>query len=108
MAEAPIRRRSRRGSPPDARERELKRLKLSVCDDVGFRLLVATYDQPKRRDELMAQVVRQCEADKVRVTRLDLAEGGPETNLVGLLRAHIQKTDLPSGWRRAVMITGIE
>jgi tetratricopeptide (TPR) repeat protein len=108
VAEALIKRRSRRGSKPDARERELKRLRLSVCDDVGFRLLVATYDQPKRRDELIARLMHDAEAEKVRVTRLDLAEGGPETNLVGLLRVHVQGTDLPCSWRQAVMITGIE
>ncbi|MGH6903064.1 MAG: tetratricopeptide repeat protein, partial [Geminicoccaceae bacterium] len=79
----------------------------SVCDDVGFRLYLATYDQPKRRDELIGRVVREAEAEKVRVTRLDLAEAGP-TNLVGLLRAHLQETDLPPGWRQAVMVTGIE
>jgi tetratricopeptide (TPR) repeat protein len=108
MAEALTRPRSRRSKKPDAHERELKRLKLSVCDDVGFRLFLATYDQPKRRDELIARVVKVAEAEKVRITRLDLAEAGPETNLVGLLRAHLRETDLPPGWRQAVMVTGIE
>jgi tetratricopeptide (TPR) repeat protein len=108
VAEALTRGQSRRRRKLDARERELKRLRLSVCDDVGFRLYLATYDQPKGRDELIERVVREAEADKVRVTRLDLAEAGPEANLVGLLRAHLQKTDLPPGWREAVMVTGIE
>jgi tetratricopeptide (TPR) repeat protein len=108
VAKALTRQQSRRSKTPDARERELKRLRLSVCDDVGFRLYLATYDQPKRRDELIARITREAEVEKVRVTRLDLAEAAPETNLVGLLRAHLQKTDLPSGWRQAVMVTGIE
>ena len=108
MAKALTRQQSRRSKTPDARERELKRMRLSVCDDVGFRLYLATYDQPKRRDELIAWVIKEAEAEKVRVTRLDLAEAGPETNLVGLLGAHLQKTDLPPGWRQAVMVTGIE
>ncbi|MGH6916885.1 MAG: tetratricopeptide repeat protein, partial [Geminicoccaceae bacterium] len=108
MAEALTRHRTRRGKAVDARERELKRLKLSVCDDVGFRLYLATYDQPKRRDELIERVMREAEAEKVRVARLDLADAKPETNLVGLLRAHLQETDLPPGWRQAVMVTGIE
>jgi tetratricopeptide (TPR) repeat protein len=81
---------------------------LSVCDDTGFRLYVATYDQPKRRDELIAQVTNEAERENVQVTRLDLAETKPETDLVGLLRVHLQETDLPPGWRRAVMVTGIE
>ena len=42
------------------------------------------------------------------VTRLDIAEAGPEGNLVGLLRKHIQEAELPAGWRQAVMVTGIE
>lgn len=112
MAETLTRQRSnkrgRRGKTLDPRERELKRLKLSVCDDVGFRLFLATYDQPRRRDELIVRVVTQAEAQNVRVTRLELSETGPETNLIGLLRAQIARTDLPQGWRQAVMVTGIE
>ena len=108
MAETLTRPASRRGTSPDDRERELKRLRLSVCDDIGFRLFLATYDQPRRRDELIARVIGEAEAEKVRVTRLDLAEAGRETNLVGLLRAHLQATDLPPGWRQAVMVIGIE
>jgi len=108
VAKALTRQQGRRGKALDARERELKRLRLSVCDDIGFRLYLATYDQPKRRDELIARVIREAEAEKVRVTRLDLAEAGPETNLVGLLRAHLQKTELPPGWRQSVMIVGLE
>jgi len=108
VAEALTRKRSRRHKTLDPRERELKRLKLSVCDDVGFRLYLATYSQPRQRDELIERVVADAEAEKVRVTRLDLAAAGPETNLVGQLRAHLQKTDLPPGWRQAVMVTGIE
>jgi tetratricopeptide (TPR) repeat protein len=108
VAEALTRKRRRRHKAPDPRERELKRLKLSVCEDTGFRLHLATYDQPRQRDELIARVVEDAEAEKVRVTRLDLAGGEPETSLVSLLRAHLQKTDLPSGWRQAVMVTGIE
>jgi tetratricopeptide (TPR) repeat protein len=98
----------RRGKRPDSRERELKRLRLSVCDDIGFRLYLATYDQPKRRDELIARVIHDAEAEKVRVERLDLGEAGRETNLVGLLRAQLDKTKLPADWRQAVMVTGIE
>jgi tetratricopeptide (TPR) repeat protein len=107
VAEALTRKRTTRKAS-DPRERELKRLKLSVCDDTGFRLHLATYDQPRQRDELIARVVKEAEAEKVRVTRLDLGETGPETNLVGLLRAHLAHTDLPRGWRQAVMVTGIE
>jgi tetratricopeptide (TPR) repeat protein len=108
VSEALTRPKQNRRNKTDPRERELKRLTLSVCDDVGFRLLLATYDQPKRRDELIARVATEAKANKVRVTHLDLAEGGPETNLVGLLRAHLASTDLPHGWRQAVMVTGIE
>jgi tetratricopeptide (TPR) repeat protein len=100
--------RSRRHKAPDPRERELKRLKLSICDDTGFRLHLATYDQPKRRDELIERVIRESEAEKVQVTQLDLTQSGSETNLVGLLRTHVAGTHLPSGWRQAVMVTGIE
>jgi tetratricopeptide (TPR) repeat protein len=99
--------RGRRGSDPE-RERELKRLCLAVCDDTGFRLYSATYDQPKRRDELIERLSGKAEAEKVRVTRLDIAEAGPETSLVGLLRAYVHGADLPSGWRQAVMVVGIE
>ncbi|MGH6897329.1 MAG: tetratricopeptide repeat protein [Geminicoccaceae bacterium] len=108
MAKALTRQQSRRRKTPDARERELKRLRLSVCDDVGFRLYLATYDQPQRRDELIARVTLEAAAEKVRVTRLNLAQAEPEANLVGLLRAHLQETDLAPGWRQAVMVTGIE
>jgi tetratricopeptide (TPR) repeat protein len=90
------------------RERELKRLCLSVCDDAGFRLYAATYDQPKRRDELIARLSAKARAEKVQVTQLDIAGAVPETSLVGLLRAHLQGEDAPAGWRRAVMMTGIE
>jgi hypothetical protein len=100
--------RGRRSTTSDRHERELKRLRLSICDDVGFRLYVATYDQAKRCDELIERVTREAEVQKVRVTQLDLAQGGPETNLVGLLREHRQETDLPIDWRQAVMVTGIE
>jgi tetratricopeptide (TPR) repeat protein len=100
--------RSRQGKVVDPRERELKRLNLSVCDDTGFRLLLATYDQPKRRDELIARIVSEAEAKNVLVTRLDLDQRGPETNLVGLLRTHVADTHLSSGWRQAVMVIGIE
>jgi Tetratricopeptide repeat len=108
VPEAVARKRTRRVKALDTRERELKRLKLSVCDDTGFRLLLATYDQHRRRDELIARIVTEAEAEKVRLTRLDLAEGGPETNLIGLLRAHLANSDASSGWRQAVMVTGIE
>jgi tetratricopeptide (TPR) repeat protein len=108
VGEALTRQRSKRDNTPDARERELKRLRLSVCDDVGFRLYLATYDQPQRRDELIERVAREAEAEKVRITRLDLARAGSESSLVGLLRAHLRETNLPSGWRQSVMVTGVE
>jgi tetratricopeptide (TPR) repeat protein len=92
----------------DRHERELKRVLLSVCDDTGFRLYLATYDQPKRRDELIARVVKEAEAAEVQVTRLELAEAEPDANLVGLLRAHFHETHLPRGWRQAVMVIGLE
>ena len=108
MAEVLSKKRSRRGKTLDPRERERKRLKLSVCDDTGFRLHLATYDQPRQRDELIERVVKDAKAENVRVTRLDLAEAGADSNLVGLLRAHLRATDLPPGWRQAVMVIGIE
>jgi len=108
VARALTRPQRRRSKTPDPFEPELKRLRLSVCDDIGFRLYLATYDQPKRRDEIIARVVREATAEKVRVTRLDLAQADSETNLVGVLRGHLQETDLPPGWRQAVMVTGIE
>jgi tetratricopeptide (TPR) repeat protein len=107
MARALARPRSRRSSV-SARERELKRLCLSVCDDTGFRLYAATYDQPKRRDELITRLSAKAKAENVRVTRLDIAEAGSEASLVGLLRKHLQQTGLASGWRQAIMVTGIE
>jgi tetratricopeptide (TPR) repeat protein len=108
VAKALTRSPRRRARTSDRHERELRRLLLSVCDDTGFRLYLATYDQPKRRDELIDRIVRQAELDRVRITRLDLAKAGPETNLVSLLRAHLQRADLPPDWRQAVMVTGIE
>jgi tetratricopeptide (TPR) repeat protein len=107
VAKALARPPGRRSSIPQ-RERELKRLCLAVCDDTGFRLYAATYDQPKRRDELIERLGGKAKAEKLRVTRLDIAEAGPETSLVGLLRAHLQGEDAPAGWRRAVMVIGIE
>ncbi len=108
MAKALVRPRGGRGRTFGRHARELKRLLLSVCDDIGFRLYLATYDQPETRDKLIARVAQEAEAEKVRVVRLDLAEAKPETNLVGLLRARLQEADLPPGWRQAVMVTGIE
>jgi tetratricopeptide (TPR) repeat protein len=108
VAKALTRPRGRRGRTSDRHERELKRLLQSVCDDTGFRLYLATYDQPETRDKLIARVAQESEAEKVRVARLDLAKAKPETNLVGLLRAHLREADLPASWRQAVMITGIE
>ena len=63
---------------------------------------LATYDQPKRRDELIARLSSEAEAEKVRVTRLDIAEAGPETSLVALLRAHLSGSGAcrPAGARR--------
>jgi tetratricopeptide (TPR) repeat protein len=107
VAKALARSRGRRSGVPE-RERELKRLCLSVCDDTGFRLYAATYDQPKRRDQLIARLSDTTKAEKVQVTRLDIADAGSETSLVGLLRAHLQESDLPPDWRNAVMVTGIE
>ena len=108
MAKALTRPQRRRSKTPDPFEPELKRLRLSVCDDIGFRLYLATYDQPKRRDELIARIIKEAEAEKVRVTRLDLMQAEPESNLVGLLRRHLKDKDLPPGWRQAVMVTGLE
>jgi tetratricopeptide (TPR) repeat protein len=108
VAKALTRPRGRRSRTSDRHERDLKRLLLSICDDTGFRLYLATYDHPKRRNELIERVMREAEPEKVRVTQLDLAEAGPETNLVGLLRSHLKGTRLPSGGRQAVMVTGIE
>jgi hypothetical protein len=108
VARALTRSERRRSKTHNPLERELKRLRLSVCDDVGFRLYLATFDQPKRRDELIARVIKEAEAEKVRVTRLDITQAGPESNLVGLLRAHLKKADPPPGWRQAVMVVGIE
>jgi tetratricopeptide (TPR) repeat protein len=108
VPEALTKRRSRRGRAPDAQERELQRLRLSVCDDTGFRLYLATFDQPERRDALIARVIADAAGEEVKVTRLDIGDAGPETSLVGLLRAHIREADLHPGWRQAVMVTGIE
>ena len=109
MAKALARPPARRSRTPEReRERELKRLCLSVCDDTGFRLYAATYDQPRRRDQLIAQLKARAKTQKVRITRLDIADAGPETSLVGLLRAHLEGADLPAGWRQAVMVVGIE
>jgi hypothetical protein len=108
MAKGLTRSRSRRQKTPNPRERELKRLLLSICDDVGFRLYLATYDQPQRRDELIERVAREAETQKVQVTRLDLARAGPESSLVEMLREHVRETNLAPGWRQAVMIVGLE
>jgi tetratricopeptide (TPR) repeat protein len=83
-------------------------LRLAVCDDTGFRLYLATFDRPERRDALIARVIEDAAAEKVKVTRLDVGDAEPEASLVGLLRAHVRETDLPPGSRQAVMVTGIE
>ncbi len=108
LAKAKRRSRSKPRNDAERIEREYRRLALAIGDVQAFRLYLATYNDRRRRDELIERVTKVAEAEDVRVTRLDLAKGGPEGNLVGLLRAHVDGTKLPPGWRHAVMVTGIE
>ena len=54
-------------------------------------------------------MIGEAEAEKVRVTRLDLADGGAGDQIWSVCSVRsVRVTDLPPGWRQAVMVIGIE
>jgi tetratricopeptide (TPR) repeat protein len=110
MVQAKAKRRSRAKAPSDAEriEREYRRLALAIGDIEEFRLYLATYNDPRRRDELIDRLVTDAERQKLKVTRLDVSGCDREVSLVRLLREHLEETAGSSGWRRAVMVVGIE
>jgi hypothetical protein len=54
-------------------EREYRRLALAIRDVDGFRLYLATYNNPRRRDQLIERLIADCERHNVKVTRLDVS-----------------------------------
>ena len=100
---------AKRKSPKaDPIEREYRRLALAVGDVTGFRLYVATYNDPRLRDRLIERLQVEQAARKICITRLDLTGCDRESSLARLLREHIEKTRPEPGWRQTVMVTGLE
>jgi tetratricopeptide (TPR) repeat protein len=110
MAQAKAKRSTRtKGSSEAERiEREYRRLALAIGDIQEFRLYLATYNDPQRRDGLIERLVVDSEQRKLKVTRLDVSGSDREVSLVRVLREHIEETSTPSGWHRTVMVVGIE
>ncbi len=106
--------RARRAKKPpkptatDPIEREYRRLALAVGDVTGFRLYVATYNDPRLRDRLIERLQVEQVSQKFCITRLDLSGCDRESSLARLLREHIERTRPEAGWRQAVMVTGLE
>lgn len=110
MPKTKAKRRSRAKAPSEAErvEREYRRLALAIGDVEEFRLYLATYNDPRRRDELINRLINDGEEHSLKVTRLDASSSDREVSLVRLLRQHFKKIAVPSGWQCAVMLVGIE
>jgi hypothetical protein len=97
------------GTPqPDAIELERRRLAIVLSDDTGFRLFLATCDDRGRREALIARLIDDLAKQQVAVTRLDVAPFGADAGLAEILRQHLEAHPPDPGWRRAVMVVGIE
>ena len=81
-------------------EREQRELSLALGDDAGFRLLIATYNDVPRRDELIQQII---EEQTIPVALVDLSDADPEGSFVPLLQSHIGKRSI-----KAAMVVGME
>jgi tetratricopeptide (TPR) repeat protein len=101
-------RKSPKRTEADPLEREYRRLALAVGDVTGFRLYVATYNDPRLRDRLIDQLQVEQISQNICVTRLDLIGCDRDSSLARLLREHVEKTRPRQGWRQAVMLTGLE
>ena len=110
MAQTKAKRPSRSKAPSDAEriEREYRPLALAIGDVEGFRLYLATYNDPRRRDELIDRLTTESKHQNLRVTRLDVSSSDREASLVRLLREHLSEDAERSARRRAVMVVGIE
>jgi tetratricopeptide (TPR) repeat protein len=101
--------RPKQASETERIQREYRRLALAIGDADAFRLYLATYNHPGRRDELIERLVIDGERQKRRVTILDVSGSNREASLVQLLREHLASTKIPeSEWRQAVMLVGLE
>jgi tetratricopeptide (TPR) repeat protein len=110
MAQAKAKRSSRtkKSSEAERIEREYRRLGLAIGDVQAFRLYLATYNDPRRRDELIDRLAAESERQKLEVTRLDVSDCDPEVSLVRVLREHVEQSTIPPGWQQAVMVVGLE
>lgn len=100
--------RPKQASETERIEREYRRLALAIRDVDGFRLYLATYNDPRRRDQLIERLIADGQRKNLEVTRLDVSGCSPEASLVRLLREHLNQTAVPPGKRQAVMVVGLE
>ena len=92
----------------DPIELERRRLAVVLGDETGFRLYLATYDEPGRRDEVITRLAVDLAERGVSVTRLDVSAFGPGSSLAELLRRHSEEETAGRPRRLAVMVVGIE
>ena len=92
----------------DPIELERRRLAIVLGDDTGFRLYLATYNEPRRRDDLIARLAGDLAKHGVSVTRLDVSAFGSDSSLAELLRRHSEQETAGGPRRLAVMVVGIE
>jgi tetratricopeptide (TPR) repeat protein len=91
----------------DPIELERRRLAIVLGDETGFRLYLATYNEPQRRDDLVDRLTGELAERGVSVTRLDVSGAPLDSSLADLLRRHLEEQAL-RGARIAVMVVGIE
>jgi len=74
----------------------------------GFHLILATYADPLQRDRLLGQLSQAQLARRVYLSRLDLTGVPTDTALPTAVAAHLAATEVPPGFRHAVMVVGVE
>jgi len=89
-------------------ERELRRLRVFQLDARGFRLGLAVFTASKERDLLIGRLREILAVDRVQVSVLDVAAAPAEATLLGLVRAHRERSEVPAGWREALHLVGLE
>jgi tetratricopeptide (TPR) repeat protein len=88
------------------RQYRLLRLAVDACGG-GFRLIVATYINPRLRDELTERLITDQWQRQMHISRMDLSSE-ERPILLSAVKEHLAALPMPRGWRRAVMVTGLD
>ena len=75
---------------PDPNDHELRELVIFVQENVGFRLGVATYDNPRTRGTYLDRLAEAVADAPVHLTRLDLSATPDEKLLLTRLKEHLR------------------